>query len=313
MNEFPDLEHVDVNTYGIRYSSKGSMTLQMAWQLPALLKAIKQEHHMLDQLIGTHAIDAVISDNRFGMWSKKIPAVYMTHQLMIKAPLLRPLSEKLLHHTHQKYISKFDECWIPDISGQHDLAGDLAHKKACSIPAFFIGPQSRFAAPSPSPQEKKYKYLFIISGPEPQRSIFEQKVLRQLRSCKGKAIVFSGRPECNKQVSYQDNVEIYNHMDTQEMQQKMLSSELIICRPGYSSIMDLAILGLPAVFVPTPGQTEQEYLAVLHKKRGNYNYVEQKEFTLNKLEKRIKGFSGIKLKTNQNILSQRIEHLLERI
>jgi UDP-N-acetylglucosamine transferase subunit ALG13 len=310
--EFPNLDFIPIKGYYIRYPSGGTMALQMMRQAPSVLKAIRLEHDKLDKLIDKYEIHAVLSDNRFGMWSDRIPSIYMTHQIMIKAPGVLAFSENLLYHLHRKYMRKFDECWIPDFE-ENGLSGDLAHKRPSPIPAYFIGPQSRFTATdSPNP-DKTHKYMIIISGPEPQRSIFETRVIKQLKESNERAIILSGKPELNMLKKDIGKIEVYAHMNSSDMQHAMRSSEIIISRSGYSSIMDLAAMGLSAVFIPTPGQTEQEYLAKYHKKLKHYYSVSQNKFNLEDLSIASINFSGPQIKADNTILSHRIDQLKLRI
>ena len=48
---------------------------------------------------------------------------------------------------------------------------------------------------------------------------------------------------------------------SESFQKEILSSKLVISRAGYSSLMDYQTLNTNAIIIPTPGQTEQEYLA----------------------------------------------------
>ena len=308
-SEFPELDFIPIEGYNINYPKRGGMSVHMVGQAPSIINAIRREHIILDQLIDKHQIHAVLSDNRFGMWSERIPSIYMTHQVMIKAPSLLPFAENILYHLHKRYISNFDECWIPDTK-VNGLSGDLAHKKPCPIPAYFIGPQSRFAATASPIPEKTHKFMFIISGPEPQRSIFERIIIEQLKEYEHKVIVLSGKPELNMLKKHEGKAEIHTHMITADMLHAMRSSDLIICRSGYSGIMDLSVLGLPAVFVPTPGQTEQEYLAKYHTKSGHYYSVAQNKFSLKGLTEAAKEYSGIQIKVDNGILSERIDQLI---
>lgn len=155
--------------------------------------------------------------------------------------------------------------------------------------------------------------MVIISGPEPQRSIFEKKVLIQLRETEYKALVVLGKPELSKGLDQRDNIDVYNHLDSDAMQEGMLSSTLVICRPGYSSIMDLAVLGQRAAFVPTPGQTEQEYLAQYHMDKRHYYSVSQKDFDLSKLLSASRNYTGISIEADNSILLSRIDKLLDRL
>ena len=272
--EFPSCEFVKISGYNISYPKNGSMVLKMAAQIPKIFSGIKREHDLLKKLIKEKKIDAVISDNRFGLWSKEVPCVFITHQLMIKSPF----GEKFIHQLNKKYISKYNECWVPDIPPptksspkgrglESGLSGDLSHKFPLPKNAKYIGILSRFFTNAQNDKAKR-RLLVILSGPEPQRTIFEKKILEQLNiplnpPSKGEltALIVQGITEKNERKKISENVSIVSHLTTEELQKEILSSKIILGRPGYSTVMDLAVMNKKAIFVPTPGQTEQEYLA----------------------------------------------------
>ncbi|MCK4568827.1 MAG: hypothetical protein KAT76_00975 [Bacteroidales bacterium] len=311
--EFPSLEHVHIPEYGIRYPRKGGMLMQMLRQLPAIQRSINREHRVLDSLIDKYRIEAVISDNRFGMWSSKVVCIYITHQVRVKAPAGLSFIEGILNKMHRKYIRQYDECWIPDILEDGGLSGELAHNSKCPVPSYYIGPQSRFNLPAGPSPEKKYDLMAIISGPEPQRSIFEEIVLKQLKKSPYRALVLLGKPEIRMKPEISGNIEIHAHMHTDAMQEAMLSSDLIICRPGYSGIMDLSLLGCPAVLVPTPGQTEQEYLAAYHQQKHHYYSVSQAKLNISNIVQASRNYPGLKIRHQSDILHERIDKLLSSL
>ena len=167
--EFSALEFVVMPGYNISYPKDGSMVLKMAIQIPKILTGIKHEHELLKKIIKEKKIDAVISDNRFGLWSGEVPCVFITHQLMVKSPF----GEKIIHQLNKNYISKYSECWVPDHSGENNLSGDLSHKFSLPKNVKFIGALSRFT--NEFILQKKYDLLIILSGPESQRTVFEKK------------------------------------------------------------------------------------------------------------------------------------------
>lgn len=175
--EFPSLEFVQMSGYNISYPKRGSMALKIAVQIPKILAGIKREHELLKKIIQENKIDAVISDNRFGLWSKEIPCVFITHQVMVKSPF----GEKWIHQLNKKYISRYTECWVPD-SEKDGLSGDLAHKFKLPENAKFIGMLSRFYTPQPPSMVELSvnSLLVILSGPEPQRTVLEGKIIKQL-------------------------------------------------------------------------------------------------------------------------------------
>ncbi len=157
-------------------------------------------------------------------------------------------------------VKNYDECWVPDSSEQtNSLSGDLAHKYPLPANTYFIGTLSRFTA---SEQERfEYDVMAIISGPEPQRTIFERIISEQLFKSGLKSLIVFGLPESKKKSEQKQNVTMIAHLNSTEMQNAILKSKIIIARSGYSTIMDLSVLNKKAIFIPTPGQTEQEYLA----------------------------------------------------
>jgi uncharacterized protein (TIGR00661 family) len=194
------------------------------------------------------------------------------------------LSSKL----HQKYISKFDECWIPDAPGNYNLSGIMGHLKEMPKNLKYIGPLSRF---NKLPQKKKYDYAVILSGPEPQRTMLEEKLLAAFKNLDKKIIFIRGLMDRESIFSANKNLLIKNYLTSEALEEVILSSEIIICRSGYSSIMDLAKLEKKAFFIPTPGQFEQEYLAQRFNSLGIAPFCKQEDFELSKL-KDLKDFSG---------------------
>lgn len=281
--EFPEAETMEFEGYNISYPQGSGMTWKMFRSTPQILRRIKDEEKELDGLIDRLQLDAVISDNRFGLHSEKVPCVYMTHQVMIKAPFF----ETTLYRMHMKYMRKFSEVWIPDFQ-KEGLSGDLAHKYPMPFNGKYIGPLSRFEA---SDSELKTDVLVLISGPEPQRTRFESLVLEQLKGCDGKVTAVVGTPD--KQFDRTEgNLRVVSHLNAEELQKEIAAAKLIVSRSGYSTIMDLAAMGKKAVFVPTPGQTEQEYLARLFDERKQHVALSQREFDLPSAIKKSEEYSG---------------------
>ena len=234
----------------------------MIFQIPKILFSIFKEHQQLKKIIEEHKIEMVISDNRYGLWNKKIESVFITHQINIQAPFF----EKLLFRINSWFISKYDECWVPDYAEENNLSGDLSHpknefyKKNFPGNIKYIGPKSRFTK-GISKEEKNYECVGIVSGPEPQRTLFFEQLVDDFKKMKGKTLIISGRPEILKQTQ-DGELTIVNHLEDEAFLSALYSAKKIICRSGYSTIMDLHVLGLNATYIPTPGQTEQEYLAL---------------------------------------------------
>lgn len=313
--EFPELEYIEFPGFDIFYPENGSMILKMMGSIPKILKGIRTENGLLKKIINEKNIDIVVSDNRFGLWNNKVKTVFITHQVMIKCPRVLGFIEYFLYRKNLKYIRRFDECWIPDFDKKINLSGDLSHKYKSIPKTFFIGPLSRFYKKpllNGNEDEALYDAIFILSGPEPQRTIFEQLILEQLsRATHLKTLIVEGLTEENKAPSFGQNPEIYSHLPTNDLFDKITKSNVVICRAGYSSIMDLATTGKKAVLIPTPGQTEQEYLADYFKNKNIYYSEKQKHFNLLRALSRSSFYPGLKANSNQQILTDRIKNLLE--
>lgn len=263
--EFPTLDSIELKGFSPSYPRNGKMILHLMFLLPRFISSILKEHIHLKKLINLHQFDIVISDNRYGLWNKNVKSILVTHQVMIKTPVWMKIAEYPLYLVSRLLISRFDECWIPDYKDAPGLSGDLSHKYPLPGNAKFIGTLSRFEHQENSDKQESHKIRItaIISGPEPQRSIFEELVTKQLLELKLPSTIFSGKPEFDKTIDSQGHLSIISHVSTEEFKLITDSSSLIICRSGYTSIMDLSILGANVLFVPTPGQTEQIYLAKL--------------------------------------------------
>lgn len=301
--EFPDVETVEFDGYDISYPEGSGMAWKMFRSIPRILRRIRQEHAELEQLIDTLNLDAVISDNRFGLHTDRIPCVYMTHQVMIKAPIF----ESLLHKMHLNYMKRFTQVWVPD-SQANGLSGDLGHKYPLPENGIFVGPLSRFRHVK---AENATDVLVIISGPEPQRTRFEKLVLAQLDSFEGRVVAVLGTPD--KQVDRSvRNTRIVSHLNAMQLQNELAAAKLVVSRSGYSTIMDLSALGKQAVFVPTPGQTEQEYLAKKFDGEGLHMMMKQSDFNLERawdLRTGYKGFSPNEAETYKGAVDRFVSSL----
>jgi len=256
--EFPSLPFLPLKGYRVKYG-KSVLTGKILLQIPSILRSIKEENKWLKEQVSNHGFDAVISDNRYGLYHEKIFSVFITHQLCIKSSFGK-WSEKILQQWSYKFINRFHECWVPDEEEENNLAGELSHPvKLPSIPTKYIGTLSRFEKKNID-QIKKH-LLIILSGPEPQRTILENKVIDQIVNYPATATIVRGLPGEKNIVPSTNTIHFYNHLSSAELNREAMKAEFIISRSGYSTIMDIAALQKKSILIPTPGQTEQEYLA----------------------------------------------------
>ncbi|MBK9337010.1 MAG: glycosyltransferase [Lewinellaceae bacterium] len=252
--EFPHLPVFELPSYGIRYASS-NMVWNIGKQLPRILWAMRSEHRETIRLVHKHGIQGIISDNRYGCYHTQANSILLTHQLHLRVPGLSGLVNRLLHLA----FANFNAIWVPDIAEAPGLSGDLSHGGAISHKDVrYIGILTRMQAYEHDPE---YDVAVVLSGPEPQRTILEQRLLEQAMFMPHKFIFVQGKTQAKAHHYISDNVEIVSFLTSRDLNDVLMASKVLISRSGYSSIMDLAGLGKKAVLIPTPGQTEQEYLA----------------------------------------------------
>lgn len=258
--EFPDSHVHELPGYGVRYAT-GNLYLDLLAASPRILAAVQGERHWLGNFASADPPDLVISDNRYGSYLEKVPSILISHQLRLQGayPWLDAVGQFLL----DRWLSHFTEIWVPDRTEGESLSGTLSVRNKSIPPTHRLGILSRF---QPSPDlNKSVDILVILSGPEPQRSIFEQKVIDQLAHIPGNHVVIRGtRQRSEKTEGHSNHVQCIDLLSAPGLQDLLDRSHMLICRSGYSSLMDLERVKLPALLVPTPGQFEQEYLATRH-------------------------------------------------
>lgn len=262
-NYFPELLVLEKPAYRIRFSTKVSMSWMLLFQSRAFLKTIRDEHKWLQKILPQYQFDEVYSDNCYGLYHQTISSTIITHQLMIKCPKGFKFLERFFHSQILKMTTKFDHCWIPDYEGENNLSGDLSHKYPLPENASFIGPLSRFERRPKEDFIKQYEFCAILSGPEPLRTKLENQCIDLFQRTEKKCLIIRGLPEMDECINAK-GLDIFNHLNDEAFREKVIQSDKIICRSGYSTIMDLYALNKRAIFIPTPGQTEQEYLAKHH-------------------------------------------------
>ena len=278
---FPDLEFIELPGFTPTYSKSNSQVFKMIASFPGAMRDFRRDHRTIEYIVKNHNIDVVISDNRFGCWSKNAYTVVITHQLHIQVPRLWSWARPIIDFFNNSFIKKYDEIWVPDNENEPSLGGKLSHPAIKGVMTKYIGFLSRFNTDIQSITEKSNKYLVILSGPEPQRTMFEDIILKQAKETQDNILILRAKPDSNDLLSdIPENVSMFNHVDDEMFVKLVESAENIICRGGYSSLMDLIKLNRTAYLVPTPGQTEQEYLAKHLSELGYFNWCKQNDFQL---------------------------------
>lgn len=288
--EFPTLKFCTIPAYNPVYPENSSMVLKMIMQIPKFFRAIRAEHKAIAKIILKEKVDLVISDNRYGCWSDAVPSVFITHQSNILMPKRFGWLQGVVRAMNLRYMKKFSRCWIPDFAGPSNLAGELITfgKTDTSLKINYIGPLSRFR-PSGIAVKKMYDVVAIFSGPEPQRTILENMIMPQLTNSRLRYFVVRGLLSSGESVV---NNNIADFLRADDLLKIIESSEFVLARSGYSTVMDMAGLGKNAIFIPTPGQTEQEYLAKQLMKNKIAFYMQQDQFDISIAIAEAKKYSG---------------------
>lgn len=276
---FPQVAFLHPPDYRVSYNKNRAATIaSLALAVPRILQTIRAENRWLKRVLQQQPFDAIISDNRYGCHHPDVPSFFITHQLLVKTPFGNR-ADRLVQRWLYRYINCFREVWVPDDAAAPALAGELSHPPELpKVPVQYLGPLSRLKA---VPKTGSTRLLVLLSGPEPQRTLLEEAVFREWRRAPGKSLVcLRGLPLAKEAPPQLPNAIVYNHLQASALEQEIANAEIILCRSGYSTIMDLLPLGKTCVMVPTPGQTEQEYLADLLAGQGKIRKMLQSEFSL---------------------------------
>lgn len=271
--EFPQLKFLIPPEYDVKYNGKSKgLTFDLFRQIPRLIRVIRNEKAWVHEVVAQYNVDLIISDNRYGFRSPLVQSVIISHQIAPKSGL-SGIADNIVKFLHVKFLRRFDACWIPDAEGSI-LSGELSCQGHLPPGFHFIGPLSRFAGARPQTTAAN-NLLVILSGPEPNRTLWEQKLLKELAEFDQPYTIVRGLPG-----NAGDLPHAINHLPADALQEKIMAAKAVICRAGYSSIMDLVALQTPALLVPTPGQTEQEYLARHLSSQNMFATMEENDFTL---------------------------------
>ena len=265
--EFPELPVRELPDYAVTYAPGILLLPRLALDLPRLWKVRQAEAALVASW--ERDFDAVFSDNRFGCFLPGKPSWFLTHQLHLAAPRALEWGEDLGERLMARALRPFTEVLVPDRESG-GLSGKLGHpvRPERFPPLRWIGPLSRFqdVARRDSAWSGPWDTLALVSGPEPARSAFESDLTRVLRHRNGRHLLVQGLPHLPLPAApgERDGVQTAPHLGTHDLAAALLGAKQVVTRGGYSTLMDLEALGkldASCVLVPTPGQTEQEYLA----------------------------------------------------
>ncbi|MDR2834903.1 MAG: hypothetical protein LBV69_01700 [Bacteroidales bacterium] len=275
-NYFPKQKYIKIYSPSLKYGRKNSFSFLFYCYFARYVFSEIYEKIVLYKIIKKHNIDVIFSDNRFGLFSNKIKTFFISHQLNVFLDVKQKKKSFLPSKVNTYFMKKFDFCLIPDIENKNfSLAGRLSENTE-NINTFYIGAISRFSKKSIIEESKiKYKFLCILSGPEPQRSILENLLISKFQKSFFNILIIRGLPNYCERKSKINNISFLNYCDDIELLNYFNISEKIICRSGYTSILDLAKIGRRAILIPTPKQPEQEFLAERMKNVHHFLKIKQ--------------------------------------
>jgi uncharacterized protein (TIGR00661 family) len=286
--EFPELSFHEISPYKITYPVHHFFFFHFLFLSPRILKVISAEKKEIERLVKIHRFNAIISDNRYGCYAKQVKSVLMTHQTNIQLPGWMAWSKKLVNLINHRLVKRFDMCWVPDLPGSR-FSGKLTATP--NLPLKWVGILSRFTSNEIGVEDKHI--LGLVSGPEPQRTIFEKILIREMKKTNQPGVLLRGLPQAVANETRDGNIILINHASSPELQRIISKADVVISRSGFSTIMDMIALGKKRViFVPTPGQTEQEYLAVEMNERKMALSQSQQSFNLPEAMLKLNDYTG---------------------
>lgn len=304
--EFPAARFYELPGYGITYPTN-NIVINVGRKMMRFLTAIRTEHTKIQKIVQEDDYDIVVSDNRFGCYAEGSYNIFITHQVNLLTPggLLDPAVNAFNHH----YIRRYNVCWIPDFPESPGLSGRLGHDHTLSD-CRYIGPVSRFHREN---RPVKYRLSAVLSGPEPQRTNLDQKLREQLPRLPFHTALVSGVMSSEEPQNNEDQMDHFPYLTSADLNKLLAESEIVLCRGGYTTVMDLVALGKKAICIPTPGQTEQEYLTHMYEEKGYFLRQEQDELNLVSAMKGIGEFTGIPMEIDRGLLIRAVEELRSEV
>lgn len=303
--QFPALKAHELSPYSPTYPANTNMVWAMAGQLPKFVKAIAAEQKELENIVEKEGIDVVISDNRYGCYTKRAKCYIIAHQLNILMPQGWQWMQPIVNRFNHAQLAKFDGVWCPANDATFPEKLLQGYDK---LNMRFIGFLSRM---QPMAEEKKYAIAAICSGPEPQRGLLEEALTKQLSKLAVPSILVAGRVAKTQKSEVKGNLRVVNYMGSKDLNKLMAQSAVILSRSGYSTVMDMMRMGNKAIFVPTPGQTEQEYLAEALMQQGIAYSIPQGELDVQKALKQYDSYAGFgKFVSDNDLLTHAVSSIL---
>ena len=281
---FQELRQRLAPSYNIVYPKHGyNMGLWLAKNGVHLRKVMNYEHRFAEKMVERYHYDVLVSDNRFGFYSRHAKSIYMTHQRRIAFPKVLSAFEPVGMLWHASVMKHFDEVWVPDLPEFPGYAAGLSHVNKSPVPVKYVGALSRFENHLGTETPRNYKFVAIVSGVEPARSRFESLLRNVLAKVPGRHAIILGKPVLGVKSWSEGNIDFHTHLPDREFAEAVRGAQWVVSRGGYSTVMDMAVLGAKCIFVPTPGQYEQVILAQDLAREGYAATISESNFSIETL------------------------------
>ncbi|KYK26993.1 hypothetical protein AYK20_03045 [Thermoplasmatales archaeon SG8-52-1] len=306
-----NIDYYDIPDYPMLLSKNSRQFMAKSvvyW--PSFIAKMESGLQRLKKLLENKKCDLIISDARYDMYSRKIPSFFISHQMRIMNPLRIGIFERGSEIFNLFFFKRFAGIIVPDYQ-EDNLSGDLSHNlnRIDENKLHYVGVLSDF-------KKKKLKkdidYLISISGPEPQRTMLEEKLLPHVKDLNGKTIITLGKTESIDKLN-RKGIETYSFLPKDKRQEFLNRTKLVISRSGYSTILDLAVIGTKALMIPTPGQVEQEYLSKYHNKKNTFYSINQDKIDIKNDIEIAKKTTGVKRECNVDKTVENILHIVTSV
>ena len=311
---FPELRQRLAPSYNIVYPKHGyNMGLWLVKNGAHLRAVMNYEHRFAEEMVRRYHYDVLLSDNRFGFYSRNAKSIYMTHQRRIAFPRVLSAFEPIGMLWHASVMKRFDEVWVPDLPEPPGYAGSLSHVNRSPVSVKYVGALSRFDGENLSVKsDVRYRFVAVVSGVEPARTRFENLLRKTLVKIPGRHAIILGKPSLGVKSSNEQNLDLFTHLPDDQFAAVVRNAEWVVSRGGYSTVMDMAVLGARCVFVPTPGQYEQVILGRDLTREGFAVTIDESKFSTESLLAAISEKARVALPkpTDNNLLKTAVKSLI---
>jgi hypothetical protein len=264
---FPHLPAESLTDPDIQYGKHGP---DLWWRLlrkgPAFFRRIQEEKQRAKILFDRYpSIQACISDHCLGFYAPEKPSILLAHQLNL------PVRLPGIQAFYKTMLRPFHQIWVPDVAEEPTWSGKLSHPSPCPEKTKYIGLLPHFQE---TLGEAKH-VLILLSGPEPQRSLLEKALVAHWPADMDYPVCCIRGTTKPATTNFPSHWKILNRASTEEVKKAIRHASGVVARNGYTTLMDLAYTPLPVLFIPTPGQPEQQYLAGLHGDKPFWTHMQQ--------------------------------------